>query len=180
MKEIILSIALLLSFSLWAEGQSNDAQSGPMPRPLSFEHEDECGSPLRESMLWMSVEGKVIRVVDGDTIILLIKDNKRKRINLAAVDASAGQDAARSLLSGLVMNRPISVLVNPSNIKSGLVVGAVHAQEKDVNRELLEAGVVRYHEPKSYSVSRYTACVYRIVEREAREAKRGLWLNASR
>jgi endonuclease YncB( thermonuclease family) len=179
MKEIILSIALLLSFSLWTEGQSNDAKSA-RTRLLSFEHEDECGSPLRESTLWMSVEGRVIRVVDGDTIILLTKDNKHKRVNLVAVDASAGQDAARSLLSVLVLNRPISVLVNPSKIKSDMVVGVVHAQEKDVNRKLLEAGVVRYHEPKSYSVSSYAACVYRIVEREAREAKRGLWLNASR
>lgn len=153
MKEIILSIGLLLSFSLGAEDQSNEAQSAPIHRPLSFEHEDECGSPLRESMLWISVEGKVIKVVDGDTIILLTKDTKRKRINLVAVDAFAGQDAARSLLSELVLTRPISVLVNPSNIKSGMLVGVVHAQEKDVNRELLAAGVVRYHEPKSYSVS---------------------------
>jgi endonuclease YncB( thermonuclease family) len=180
MKEIILSIALLLAFSLRTEGQSKDSQRAPTARLLSFEHEDECGSPLRESMLWMSVEGKVIKVVDGDTIILLTKDNKRKRVNLVAVDASAGQDAARSLLSGFVLNRAVSVLVNPSNVKSGIVVGVVHAQEKDVNRELLEAGVVRYHGPESYGVSDYTACVYRIVEREAREAKRGLWRNAAR
>ncbi len=180
MKEIILSIALLLSFSLCTQGQSHDSQRSPTPPSLSFEREDECGSPLRESMLWMSVEGKVIKVVDGDTIILLTKDNKRKRVNLVAVDASSRQDAARRLLSGLVMNRSISVLVNPSKIKAAIIVGVVRAEEKDVNRELLEAGAVRYHEPKSYSVSRYTACVYRIVERQAREAKRGLWLNASR
>jgi endonuclease YncB( thermonuclease family) len=180
MKEIILSIALLLTFSLRTEGQSNETQSAPIARPLSFEHEDECGSPLRESMLWMSVEGKVIKIVDGDTIILLTKDNKRKRVNFVAVDAAAGQIVARSFLSPLLLNRLVSVLVNPSNIKSGTVVGVIHFQERDVNRELLEAGVVRYHEPESYSVSSYTACVYRIVEREAREAKRGLWQRASR
>jgi len=180
MKEIIPCIALLLSFSLWTERQSNDAKGASTPRPLSFERDDECGIPLRESMLWLSVEGKVIKVVDGDTIILLTKDNRRKRVNLVAVDASAGQDAARSLLSRLAMNRSVSVLVNPNQIKSEKIVGVVRSQERDVNRELLEAGVVRYHEPKSYNMSRYTACVYRIVEREAREAKRGLWLNASR
>lgn len=92
MKEIILSIALLLSFSLRIEGQSIDAQKPSIPGPLSFEHENECGSPVVESMLWASVEGKVIRAVDGDTIIVLTKDNKRKRVNLVAVDASAGQD----------------------------------------------------------------------------------------
>ena len=150
-------------------------KESPIPGRLSFEHEDECGSPVVESMLWASVEGKVIRAVDGDTIIVLTKDNKRRRVNLVAVDAPAGQDVARSLLSGLVLNRLVRVLVNPSNAKSSTVIGVVLTQEKDINRELLEAGVVKYHEPQSYSVSRYTACVYRIVEREAKEAKRGLW-----
>ncbi len=32
----------------------------------------------------MSVEGNVIKVIDGDSIILLTKDNKRKRVNLVA------------------------------------------------------------------------------------------------
>ena len=72
------------------------------------------------------------------------------------------------------------MLVNPSNIESSTVLGVIHSQEKDINRALLEAGVVRYHEPEFYSVSRYTACVYRIVEREAREARKGFWQNASR
>jgi endonuclease YncB( thermonuclease family) len=177
MKELILTIAFLFSFSPWIGDQSNDAQKPSAPSSFSFEHEAECGSPLRESMLWMSVEGKVIKVVD--TVTVLTKDNKRKHVNLVAVDASAGQVVVRRFLSGLVLNRQVSVLVNPSNIESSTVLGVLHSQEKDINRALLEAGVVRYHEPEFYSVSRYTACVYRIVEREAREAKRGLWQNAS-
>jgi len=178
MKEIVLTIALLFSFSLRIEGQSSDAQRAPVPGPSPFEHEDECGSPVAESMLWTFVEGKVIRVVDGDTIILLTKDNKRKRVNLVAVDASAGQDLSRNLLSELVLNQLVSVHV--SNDKPSTVVGVVHTQEKDVNRELLEAGVARYHKPEFYSVSRYTACVYRIVEKEAKDAKRGRWQPSQR
>ena len=181
MKEIILPIALLFSFGISVECQSNVTQKTPITwSSLSFEHEDECGNPLVESMLWMSVEGRVIKVVDGDTIVVQTKDNKRKRVNLVAVDAAAGQEVARSLLYRLVLNRSVSVLVNPSNIDSSAVVGVVHTKEKDVNRELLESGVVKYRKPESYSVSDYTACVYRIVERKAREAKKGLWQSASR
>jgi endonuclease YncB( thermonuclease family) len=179
MKEIIFPIALLFSFGISVEGQSNDTQRTQLVSPLSFEHE-ECGDPMVESMLWRSVEGRVIKVVDGDTIIVQTKDNKRKRVNLVAVDAAAGQDVARSSLSRLVLNRSVSVLVNPSNIDSSTVVGVVHTKRKDVNRELLESGVVKYRKPESYSVSDYTACLYRIAEREAREAKKGLWKSASR
>ena len=44
-----------------------------------------------------------------------------------------------------------------------------------INRELLEAGLARYKARLPYSVSNFTACVYRIVEREARKARKGMW-----
>ncbi len=178
MKTLVLPVWLLFSLPLCIKAQSSDGQK-QMPS-LTFEHEVECGSPLVESMLWMSVEGNVIKVIDGDSIILLTKDNKRKRVNLVALDSSAAKDSARRLLSRLVLNRTVSVLVNPSDIKRTTIVGVVHGQGKDVNRELLEAGVAQYREPSAYSVSDYTACGYRIVERKAREAKKGIWQSASR
>jgi endonuclease YncB( thermonuclease family) len=97
MKKIILPIALLFSFGSSVEGQSNATQKPGITRPPSLEYEDECGSPLVESMLWISVEGTVIQVIDGDTIIVQTKDNQRKRVNLVAVDATAGQNVARNV-----------------------------------------------------------------------------------
>jgi endonuclease YncB( thermonuclease family) len=120
-------------------------------------------------------EGTVLKVVDGDSIIIILKDGRRKRVDLAGVDASIAQRKARSFLSELVLNRSVNVLVNPSAESESTVAGVVHTQVKDVNRELLKAGVARYKKPKPYSLSAYTACVYRITVSEAREAKRGLW-----
>jgi micrococcal nuclease len=178
MKEIIFSIALLFSFSPWIGELLQDSHIAPIVPPL-FEHEDECGSPVRESSYWFTVDGKVVKVLDGDTIIVSSKDNKRKRVNLVAIDASAGQAEARSLLSGLVLNRSVSVMVRPRIIMPSTVVGVVYVKEKEVNRELLAVGAVRYQQPEPYSMSNYTACIYRIVEREARAAKRGLWEKTS-
>ena len=180
MKQIILAIALLFSFGVSVAGQSNDTPKPPVASPSPFEYEDECGSPEVESMMWMTVDGTVIKVVDGDTIIVQTKNNKRKRVNLVAIDVTGAMIAARIFLTERVLNRTVSVWVNPSTIESSTVVGVVHAGDKDINREMLESGVVKYRTPGAYSVSGYTSCVYRIVERKAREAKKGLWLNAFR
>lgn len=175
MKKLLLSIALLLSCNLWAEAQSNDVQKIGPRLSASFEYEDECGSPSVESSLWMSIEGTVIKVLDGNSIVVLTKDNKRRQVDLVALDTSVSADAARRRLTELVLNQQVEVLVSTSNIDSKKVSGVVHVPGADVNRELIKAGLARYKKPKSYSMSNYTACVYRIIEREAREAKRGLW-----
>ena len=178
MKKIILLIALLFSFAVSVAGQSDDTPKTPVASPSPFEHEDKCGSPVVESMMWMTVDGKVIKVVDGDTIIVQTKDNKRKRVNLVAIDVTGAMIVARNFLSERVLNQTVSVWVNPSTIKSSTVVGVVHVEEKDINREMLESGIGKYRVPEPYSVSGYTSCVYRIVERKARVTKKGLWQNA--
>lgn len=179
MKKFIPALALLFSFGVTVPGQSKDTPKPSKESRLSFEYEDECGNPLEESMAWRSVEGKVIRVVDGDTIIVQTNDGKRKRVNLVAIDATGNMIIARNLLSELVLNRSVTVSVNPSTSEASTVVGVVHLNG-DINRVLLESGEVKYSEPEFYSMSRYTACVYRIVERKARETKKGLWQNALR
>ncbi len=176
MKPIIL-IAVLFCCCLVAQTQTTDAQAAPsgIVFPLKFEYEEECGNPAYESMLWMSVEGRVVKIVDGDTFVLITKEKKRKRIDLAGVDAGESDKSARLLLTTLILNKDVSVMVNPSRMKSSNLVGRASTPVMDVNRSLLEAGVARYKESKSYSLSRYTACLYRMVEAKAREAKQGLW-----
>jgi endonuclease YncB( thermonuclease family) len=122
-------------------------------------------------------------VIDGNTITIVLKDKSRRRITLVAVDAARpGRpfgDMARKKLADLVLNEAIEIWVLPSWGKSKRLTGVVHANGKDINQALIESGIVRYKRPESYSVSDYTACVYRILEGEAREAKRGLWGHAT-
>jgi endonuclease YncB( thermonuclease family) len=178
MKPLILSILLLSAFTTSVKPQSPETQK-PSVTTLSFEYENECGSPVVESMAWSSIDGRVTKGIGGATILVLTADHKRKRVTLAAVDASADRKVARALLVNLVLNHSVSVLVNPSNAESSNVAGVVHTRTKEINRELIEAGVARYREPAPYVMSNYTACVYRILEKKAREAKRGTWQRGS-
>ena len=174
MNKLILSIALLFPYNIWVAAQSSEPQGPPAPKPR-FEHEDKCGNPEVESMMWTLIKGTVIKIIDGDTINVLTKDNERKHVDLVAVDASVAGHSAQRMLTELVLNRQVEVEFNPSNIKYKKVTGVVNVAGADVNRELIKAGAARYKEPESYTVSNYTACVYRVTENEAREAKRGFW-----
>jgi endonuclease YncB( thermonuclease family) len=175
MKKSTLTITLILLCSVAGQAQST---SETLVR-LSTEYKDECGDPAYESMAWSSVEGTGVKIIDGSSIIILTKNNERRRVNLVAVDASASDSAARRQLKAMVLKSRVEVLVNPSEYAAKTVTGVVYALGKDVNLELIKAGAAKYKEPKSYAVSSFTSCVYRINEHRAREARRGLWLSAA-
>lgn len=169
----LCTFGILLAL-LCVNGQQQPARQKPSP----FEFEDECGDPTMESMVWFSIEGTVVEIIAGDLVKLQDNHGKQRMVNLVAIDASSAKDAS-SLLSDLVLNHKVRVLVNPSNSQGYTLVGVVERSGKDVNRELLAAGAAKYKQPAAYSVSGYTACVYRIVERKAREAGKGVWQRAN-
>jgi len=60
-----------------------------------------------------SLTGKVIRVIDGDTLVLLFAGNKQERIRLLDIDAPEnGQDfseKSRQFLAGMVSGKTFKV-----------------------------------------------------------------------
>ena len=173
MRYLILSLLLLTVINPPVTTQSFETKQNS-PVKLSSEYERECGKPLDERMKWTSIGGKVSEVVGSNTFILLMASDKRKHVSLAGVSDEQTL-AAKALLSLLVLNQEVTVLVNPNNATAQNVAGVVQAQTKDVNREMIEAGASRYQPPAPYVMSDHSACVYRIVERQAREDGRGLW-----
>jgi endonuclease YncB( thermonuclease family) len=173
MKTFLCTCGILASWLFYFNGQQT-GQNKPLSRP-SFEYENECGNPEVESMLWLPIEGTVVKIIDGDSVKLRINNGQLRIVNLVAIDASPAKEVARGLLSQMVLNRKVDVLVNPSKSRVHTLVGVLELDGKDVNSELLKAGAVKYQAPPPYSVSNYTACGYRIVERIAREAKKGMW-----
>jgi endonuclease YncB( thermonuclease family) len=176
---VLCTFGILLALLLCVSGQQ-PGQQKPSSK-ISFEFEDECGDPTMESMVWISIEGTVVEIIAGDLVKLQDNRGKQRMVSLVAVDAASAKDAS-GLLSDVVLNRKVDVMVNPSNSTGYTLVGVVHLRgkdvTKDVNRELIEAGAAKYKQPAAYSVSGYTACVYRIVERKAREAGKGVWQRA--
>ena len=90
-----------------------------------------------------TITGKVIGVMDGDTIEVLDATKTPRRIRLAGIDApeKAQPFGARSKqhLSDQVFGKQVEVLSNKTD-KYGRTVGKVMVGGKDVNLEQVSSG----------------------------------------
>src|SRR5262249_33242048 len=117
------------------------------------------------------LDGKVVRIVDGDTITVLV-DGQQIRVRLNSIDApEKGQDYAqrsRQALADLVFGTEVRVETHGKD-RYGRIIGDVHVGSTLVNEVLVREGwawnFVKYSKTPKLAQ----------LEREARAAKRGLW-----
>jgi endonuclease YncB( thermonuclease family) len=122
-------------------------------------------------------QGRVIRVLDGDTLDLELPDRSRLRVRLAGIDApERGQPfskVATDQLSQWVLEREVRVSwvdQQPARGRApGRVIGDVWLGERLLNRELVEQGLAWAYDAFLRDPS---LCA---VEQRAREERRGLW-----
>lgn len=126
--------------------------------------------------------GKVVRVADGDTLTVASRGRHRTVIRLYGIDAPEvrhretpgqqfGRDA-RQALKALTQGRVVTVAIVDVDTH-GRSVGVVHEGGADINLAMVRGGwawAYRRHLAAPY------ASEYIGAEREAREARRGLWV----
>jgi endonuclease YncB( thermonuclease family) len=125
-------------------------------------------SPLSAETL----QGKVVGVTDGDTVRLLVNGRDLYKVRLGEIDAPEnGQPFGRSskqMLSGLVFGQTVSARVTDVD-RFGRSVGVITRGGTNINAEMVKRG-------GAWAYRRYLSDQrYLMWEREAREAKRGLW-----
>jgi endonuclease YncB( thermonuclease family) len=146
---------------------------------------DPCGNPLTVSTAYILVKGKVLNVIDGETLLVELTDKKRKRIKLIGVVTpnveSASGKSAKEYLANLVLGKPVEIsFIGIEDAKRKQITAQVSVEggtEPDVNRKMLRAGLARYKEAGS-SLDWYLTCQYKRAENDARAARRGLWAGA--
>jgi endonuclease YncB( thermonuclease family) len=140
-----------------------------------------------ESDLWYSIEGTVVTVKDGGTVLVKLANERRLlRVHLVGIaleHRGSFPGRAREFVREKSLNKPVGVMVNPSKWlgqerKTKEVVGILHltdAAPTDIGLSLLAEGFARSKQPPPYAMSRYTFCQYRRAESEAQSKKLGLW-----
>jgi micrococcal nuclease len=178
MKRILkcaLAVTFFLSGGLCALAQDSK------PSITDFSN-DPCGNPMVVSTAYILVKGKVLEVIDGETLLVELTDKKRKRIKLIGIDApnleSPSGKSAKEYLANLVLGKTAEIaFINFEHEKRKQITAQVvvaGGQEPDVNREMLKAGLAHYKDAGS-SLDWDLTCHYKRAEDEARAAKRGLW-----
>jgi len=118
-----------------------------------------------------NLEGKVVRIADGDTITVLV-DRKQVRVRLSEIDApERGQDfsqRSRQELADLVFGKEVKIVTHGKD-RYGRVIGDVFVGGKLVNEIMVREGwawnFVKYSRSPRLAE----------IEREGRAERRGLW-----
>jgi endonuclease YncB( thermonuclease family) len=124
------------------------------------------------------IQGRVVGIADGDTITVLDASKSQHRIRLQGIDAPESRQAfgARSKqhLSDLVFNKEVSIEWEKRD-RYGRVLGKVLAGGRDACLAHVRAGMAWHYKHYQDEQSPEDRRLYAEAEREAREARRGLW-----
>lgn len=122
--------------------------------------------------------GRIVGVLDGDTVDLLSPSKEVYRIRLAGIDApERGQPfgaAAKRALSDLVFNRQVIVSATKHD-RYGRLVGKVSVAGSDANLKMVSNGLAWHYKKYEREQSPEDRERYATAEVAARLGRQGLW-----
>lgn len=128
------------------------------------------------------LQGRVVRILDGDTVDLLVGGPRSERIRLAGVDApEKGQPfgtQARKRLASLCFQRDVKIRASKRD-RYGRLLGRILADGEDLNRRMIQEGFAWHYLKYAHEQSVDERTGDARAEREARAARRGLWVDAA-
>ena len=90
-----------------------------------------------------SFEGKVIRVSDGDTIVVLTQDKEQIKVRLNGIDAPEKKQPfgkqSTKFLANLVAGKTVEIK-KEGNDRYGRMIGTIFLNGIDINKEMVSNG----------------------------------------
>lgn len=119
------------------------------------------------------IQGRVIKVTDGDTITLLTGNNRKIKVRLYGIDCpEKGQDyyaVAKNYLSSMAFDKMVKVeVINKDQYQRS--VGVIRTNNNiNLNLAMLKQGLAWHY--KQYDKSQ----IYANAETEAKQSKLNIW-----
>lgn len=120
-------------------------------------------------------KGKVIKIIDGNTVVFLSEKGRKKTVDLLSVDVSSNHKAAREFLEKTLLNVETELVASPAQFEKSNVNGLFELGGSTVSEMMLERGLGRYKASKSYQISNYNDCVAKNAGQKAKREKLGVW-----
>jgi endonuclease YncB( thermonuclease family) len=120
-----------------------------------------------------TLEGKVVKIADGDTLTLLTSSSQQVKVRLAGIDTPERKqpfgNRAKQALAKLALQKQAVVEVETKD-RYGRTVGIVFVDGQNVNAELVKQGIAWVYRKYAKDKALYD------LEAQAKEKKLGLWL----
>ena len=125
-----------------------------------------------------TLNGKVVKITDGDTLVVLDAGNTQHKIRLSGIDAPESNQPfgqrSKEALSALVAGQRVEVDWHKRD-RYGRVVGKIIAGVRDVNLAQVRAGMAWWYRKYANEQSPVDQRLYKDAEAKAKQASVGLW-----
>lgn len=118
--------------------------------------------------------GKVVKVIDGDTVDVLTTKNKKIRIRLVDIDApERGQpyaEKSRQFLAALIAGKSVFVKDKGKDVYQR-TLGTIYANKLNVNTKMVSNGYAWAYRYKNKATNQTMV----LLESQAKQKRLGLW-----
>ena len=123
-----------------------------------------------------------MRIADGDTVTLLDGTNGQHRIRLQGIDAPESHQAfgaqSKRNLSDMIFGKHVTATCDKTD-QYGREVCKIILENRDINLEQIKAGMAWHYKDYEREQTPEDRRIYAQAEAEARQAHRGLWIEAN-
>ena len=124
------------------------------------------------------ITGTVVRITDGDTVVVLDANKVQYKIRLVGIDAPEKKQAfgkkSKENLSKLVAGKYVVVEYDKLD-RYKRVLGKILLSGEDMNLEQVSSGLAWHYKKYQSEQSKADRIEYSEAEVDARDARRGLW-----
>lgn len=126
--------------------------------------------------------GRVIRVVDGDTVVVLDAAKQQFKIRMQGIDAPESGQAfgkvSRQMLADMIAGHTVQVRSNASDLY-GRMLGVIMLNGNDINLQMVVKGGAWHYKRYERDQRPTDRLLYSQAEISARSTRAGLWRDAS-
>ena len=126
------------------------------------------------SQVQADFNGKVVKVIDGDTVDILTPKKQKVRVRLLDIDAPESRqaygNAARKYLASLIAGKNVFVKENKKDIYQR-TLGTIFLNQININAKMVESGFAWAYRYKGVANNKNMVK----LESKAKQNRKGLW-----
>ncbi|KDN11166.1 thermonuclease family protein [Gilliamella sp. Imp1-1] len=129
---------------------------------------------LSNTLVYADFSGKVVKVIDGDTVDILTIKKQKIRVRLLDIDAPESKQAygnvSRKYLASLIAGKNVFVKENKKDIYKR-TLGTIFLNKVNINAKMVEKGYAWAYRYKGVANNKMMVK----LETRAKQNKKGLW-----